>query len=143
MKKGVTLVSLVLYVFLFFTFTTLATAISTNQNHKVLSEKGRIIINNETITLYSNLLYSAKKSISYDIINEKIVFSNGDYYSFENNCIYKNSGKLVDNITSFVVKNIDNTNNLKCFQVDISLKKYNEKINKNLIITVGDELYEK
>lgn len=146
MKKGVTLVSLVLYVALFFTFTVFATALTTNLNHKVLSEKGRIITNENVIKLYSNILSSAKNSNFYDILPNKIVFSNGDYYDFdeEKNCIYRNSGKLVENVEKFIVNpvNRENINNLKCFEIDVEFKKYNETLNKKLIITVGDEVYE-
>lgn len=154
MKKGFTLVSLVLYVMLFFTFTIFATAISTNLNHKVLSEKGRVIVNENYIKVYTNLINSAKKSSSVDIINNKIIFSNGDIYeyNFDNKELLKNSGNIVQNIESFTITNLEDilgsSNNIndmdliKCFSLNISFKKYNEIISKDIVVTVGDDFYE-
>jgi hypothetical protein len=154
MKNGFTLVSLVLYVMLFFTFTVFATAVSTNLNRKVLSEKGIVMVNDSYMKLYTNLLDSAKKSTSVDIIGSKLVFSNGDLYEYnsENKKILKNSGNLVQNAESFSVKDLasilgplNNINDIdlnKCFSVNVSFKKYNETINKDIVVTVGDVLYE-
>lgn len=154
MKKGFTLVSLVLYVMLFFTFTVFATAISTNLNHKVLSEKGRVIVNENYIKLYTNLINSAKKSNSVDIIDNKIVFSNGDLYEYnsDNKELLKNSGNLAQNMESFSVtdlasvlgssNNINDIDLAKCFSLNVTFKKYNEVISKDIIVTVGDDLYE-
>ncbi len=154
MKKGFTLVSLVLYVMLFFTFTVFATAISTNLNHRVLSEKGRVIVNEEYMKVYTNLVDSAKESSSVDIIEDKIVFSNGDLYEYnaQNKRILKNSGNLVQNTESFAIinletilgplNNIEDIDIIKCFSLNVSFKKYNEIISRNIVVTVGDELYE-
>jgi len=154
MKKGFTLVSLVLYVMLFFTFTVFATAISTNLNHELLSEKGRVIVNESYIKLYTNLINSAKRSHSVDVIENKIMFSNGDTYEYnlDNKEISKNSGNLVYNTESYAVTNLadilsvsNNINDIdlvKCFSINVSFKKYNETITKDIVITVGDELYE-
>ncbi|MDD2376539.1 MAG: hypothetical protein PHD15_00720 [Clostridia bacterium] len=154
MKKGFTFVSLVLYVMLFFTFTIFTTAISTNLNHQLLSEKGRVIVNESYMKFYTNLINSAKKSISVDIIGNKIVFSNGDIYEYNsaNKEIYRNHGNFVYNIESFAVSNLEDilgvSNNIndidivKCFSINVAFKKYNEIINKDIVITVGDDLYE-
>lgn len=154
MKKGFTVVSLVLYVMLFFTFTVFATAISTNLNHELLSEKGRVIVNESYIKLYTNLINSAKKSHSVDIIENTIIFSNGDIYEYnlDNKEISKNSGDLVYNMESYAVSNlgdilgvsndINDIDLVKCFSINVSFKKYNETITKDIVITVGDELYE-
>ena len=154
MKKGFTIVSLVLYVMLFFTFTLFATAISTNLNHKLLSEKGRVVINENYLKIYTNLVNSAKKSDSYDIINNKIIFSNGDVYEYNTNNkeISENSGNLVSNVESFTISNladslgvsndINDMDQTKCFSLNLSFKKYNEVITKDIVVTVGDEIYE-
>lgn len=154
MKRGFTLVSLVLYVTLFFAFTVFATAISTNMNRRVLAEKGRIIINENYIKLYSNLLNSAKNSNTVDIIGTDIAFSNGDIYAYDdsNNSFLKNFGTLVNNVESFNVKNLEdvdglendmtNVNVIDCAGFNVSFKKYNETITRDIVITVGDDLYE-
>jgi len=154
MKKGFTVVSLVLYVMLFFTFTVFATAISTNLNHELLSEKGRVIVNESYIKLYTNLINSAKDSHSVDVIENTIIFSNGDIYEYnlDNKELSKNSGNLVYNMESYTVSNLEDilgvSNDIndidlvKCFRINVSFKKYNETITKDIVITVGDELYE-
>lgn len=154
MKKGFTVVSLVLYVTLFFAFTVFATAISTNMNSKVLSEKGRIIIQDNYVKLYSNLINSAKSSDTIDVIGNDIAFSNGDIYHYDNanNEFLKNSGKLVSNVDSFMIKNLDEIDGLSndltnidlvnCVGFNISFKKYNETISRDIVISVGDDLYE-
>jgi len=154
MKKGFTVVSLVLYVMLFFTFTVFATAVSSNLNQKVLSEKAIVIINESYIKLYTNLINSAKKSNSLDIINSKLIFSNGDIYEYnlENKKISKNKGNFVQNMDGFTVSSLSEVLGLsndineidltKCFRINVSFKKYNETINKNIVITLGDDMYE-
>ncbi|MDF2866088.1 MAG: hypothetical protein K0R72_906 [Clostridia bacterium] len=154
MKKGFTMVSLVLYVMLFFTFTVFATAISTNLNYKVLSEKGKVIVNENYIKLYTNLINSAKTSTSVDIINNKIIFSNGDLYEYNSVSkeLFKNSGNILQNVENFNITNLESilgtSNNIsdmdlvKCFSLNVIFKKYNETISKDIVITVGDEIYE-
>lgn len=154
MKKGFTVVSLVLYVMLFFTFTVFATAISTNLNRKILSEKGRIVINENYMKIYTNLVDSAKKSNSIDVVGNDIIFSNGDVYKYisANQELLKNSGNLANNINGFTIKNltdvlgttydVNSIDIAKCISVNVSFKKYNESISKDIIITVGDDLNE-
>ncbi len=154
MKNGFTMVSLVLYVMLFFTFTVFATAISTNLNYKVLSEKGRVIVNENYIKLYTNLINSAKASTSVDIINNKIIFSNGDLYEYNSVSkeLFKNSGNILQNVENFNITNLESilgtSNNIgdmdivKCFSLNVIFKKYNETVNKDIVITVGDEINE-
>jgi hypothetical protein len=154
MKKGFTVVSLVLYVMLFFTFTVFATAISTNLNHKVLSEKGRVVINESYIKLYTNLLNSSKNSTSLDIIDNRLIFSNGDLYEYNSDSkeILKNKGNFVQNIETCTVSNlvsvlgasnnIDDMDLTKCFSINVSFKKYNETMSKDIVITLGDGMYE-
>jgi len=139
---------------LFFTFTVFATAISTNLNHELLSEKGRVIVNESYIKLYTNLINSAKDSHSVDVIENTIIFSNGDIYEYnlDNKELSKNSGNLVYNMESYTVSNLEDilgvSNDIndidlvKCFRINVSFKKYNETITKDIVITVGDELYE-
>lgn len=154
MRRGFTLVSLVLYVSLFFAFTVFATAMSSNLNHKILSEKGRIVIQDNYMKLYTNLISSAKQSNSIDVIGNKVVFSNGDIYEYSssNKEILKNSGNLVSNMDGFTVKNLDEIsglqndmtkiNNIDCVGFTVSFRKYNEIINRDIVITAGDDLYE-
>ena len=54
--------SIVVYVILFFVFTSIAVAVSSNMNYETLSQKGMIINNKNIQKLQFNLLNSAKLS---------------------------------------------------------------------------------
>ena len=82
-KKGITMTSIVVYVMLFFIFTSVAITISTNINFEALSEKGNIINNKNIQKLQFNLLNSAKSSSNVYNISGKVVFSNNDEYYFD------------------------------------------------------------
>ena len=47
MKKGVTLISIVIYLVLFFTFTVFATSVSSNINRNVFMDKGSVEVEKE------------------------------------------------------------------------------------------------
>lgn len=154
MKRGFTMISLVLYTILFFAFTAFASAISTNLNYQVLSEKGKIIVNESYMKLYTNLIDSSKKSDSVDIIMDKIIFSNGDIYEYDidSKKVLKNSGDFVRNIEGFTVSNLEDIltfqNNVddidltKSIRITVSFEKYNQEIQKDIVFTVGDEIYD-
>lgn len=151
-KSGITLTSIVIYVALFFVFTVFAIAMSTNMNYKSMEEKANIYVHEQFDKLQYNILSSSKASNSVDDIYNKIVFSNNDEYSYDDNkkVIYKNGGKLVNNVENFKIinvdeltnvhnsfaSNLDNKVNSLCFE--ITFKKYGIEITKQLFITVGD-----
>ncbi len=156
MKKGITMLSLVIYVVLFFAFSAIAISVSTNMNFRTLSEKGIIYCNEELQKLQYNLLNSAKNSTSCDIIQNTFVFSNGDEYVFDssNKKIYKNGGTLIDSISSCssisvselkstpenFVSNIDKDAEYVCLNVEFS--KYNQILNTDLFFKIGDDTVE-
>lgn len=146
MKKGITIVSLTIYIVLFFSLTILATFVTTNFNKNLLQEKGNIIINEETIKLQSNLLNSGKNSISITKQNNIINFSNGDVYTFdqEKKNILKNNGVLVSNVINFkVIDSSVMTNNsleeYKSLAVYVEFKKYDIVKKFNIFVGAGDE----
>ncbi|MCX8073986.1 MAG: hypothetical protein N2749_00155 [Clostridia bacterium] len=145
-KLGLSLVSIVLYVILFFTFVTFAVAISSNVNYSVLGQKGELYVNEQYSKLQYNLFNSAKNSQSVSLINNKIVFSNNDEYSFDTSrkVIYKNNGILVNGVDNFAINSVDTTNlvdNSKYLSYTVSFVKYGKNLTKNLFISVGD-IYE-
>lgn len=156
-KSGLSLTSIVIYVSLFFVFTVFAIAMSANMNYKAMSEKANIYISEQFDKLQYNLISSAKSSKSADNIYNKIVFSNNDEYSFDNErkVILKNDGILVKNVESFEVitdlskitnvpdnfsSNIDSKIDYMC--VEISFKKYGVDQTKQIFFTVGDDVIE-
>lgn len=155
-KKGLSLVSMMLYVVLFFTFATIAVAVSTNMNVKTLSEKGRLYCNEQVQKLQYNILDSAKKSTYYDNIENSIVFSNNDEYTYDidKKIILKNGGILVTDVTTFEIIDISNLSGIKPDLVDnvdnnkeyicikISFEKYSQNLTYDLFYTLGDERVE-
>lgn len=152
-KSGITMVSILIYVVIFFIFTVFAVAMSTNMNYKTLSDKGEIFINEQFEKLQYNLVKSAKSSDSVDNIVGKIAFSNNDEYKYDINKkqILKNEGVLVSNVESFNILDITNLKNKpqdfdynidnakQSILVEVKFKKYGiEKISQ-IFIVAGDE----
>lgn len=144
-KKGITMTSIVVYVMLFFIFTSVAITISTNINFEALSEKGNIINNKNIQKLQFNLLNSAKSSSNVYNISGKIVFSNNDEYYFDSTKreILKNDTTIIKDVEKFNIISssefVENVNENKSVSVEVMLKKYgNEKIEK-MIFSVGDK----
>lgn len=137
--------SIVVYVMLFFIFTSVAITISTNINFEALSEKGNIINNKNIQKLQFNLLNSAKSSSNVYNISGKVVFSNNDEYYFDSTKreILKNDTTLIKDVEKFNIISssefVENVNENKSVSVEVMLKKYgNEKIEK-MIFSVGDK----
>jgi hypothetical protein len=113
-KQGLSLLSMVIYVALFFAFMTFATVMSTNLNYSSLTYKGKVMNYENFEKLQSNMVNSAKNSTSIDNINGSIVFSNGDEYVYNSDkkAILKNGGLLVSNVSSFDIVSIDELTNV-------------------------------
>lgn len=143
-KRGITMTSIVIYVVLFFVFTSIAIAISSNMNYESLSEKGNIINNEGIQKLQFNMLNSAKKSDAIYNINGKIVFSNNDeyYYDNENKKILKNDTVLISNVENFNIIDskefVADVSQDKSIAIDITLKKYGNEKSEKMIFSVGD-----
>ena len=143
-KRGITMTSIVIYVVLFFVFTSIAIAISSNMNYESLSEKGNIINNEGIQKLQFNMLNSAKKSDAIYNINGKIVFSNNDeyYYDNENKKILKNDTVLISNVENFNIMDskefVADVSQYKSIAIDITLKKYGNEKSEKMIFSVGD-----
>lgn len=159
-KQGLSLMSIVVYVSLFFAFMTFATVMATNMNYTSLSYKGEIINAENFQKLQYNILNSAKNSTSVDSITDSIIFSNNDEYTYDlgKRAILKNGLKLISDVVSFeiisidditgipdslIVKengeyiNFDESKNYIC--INITLKKYGVETTSQIFVTVGDE----
>ncbi|MEG1141171.1 MAG: hypothetical protein RSE41_01730 [Clostridia bacterium] len=140
MKNGITMVSMVIYVLLFFTFTVIAISISSNLNKNIITDKSISNMNKDYLKLYTNILSSAKNSNSFDFIDNTVSFSNNDIYTFKDKCIYKNNEKIISNVTSMslgTINNLDNINKDKLLVLDITLNKNKKDFKDQVIVCVG------
>lgn len=151
-KSGITMISIIIYVVLFFTFTVFAIAMSTNFNYTVLSNKGEVFVNEQFEKLQYNLIKSAKASSDISDISGKIVFSNNDEYKYDINKkqILKNDGVLVSNVESFTIlettslnnkpSNFDyNVDNLKSsILIEVKFKKYGIEKTSQIFVVSGE-----
>ena len=152
-KSGITMISIVIYVMLFFVFTSFAILLSTNINYKTLSDKGDIWVNEQFQKLQYNLLTSGKSSDNVDRITERIVFSNNDEYTYDSDKkqILKNGGVLVSNVEYFNVLettnlinkpanfdyNLDNKKSI--ILIEVKFKKYGQEKISQIFVVTGDE----
>ena len=139
-KSGITMASLVIYVVLFFAFSTFAISISSNMNYSTLSEKGDLWVNEQYEKLQYNLLKSAKASDEVYSISGKLVFSNNDEYSYDatNNRILKNGGVVASDVNG----TFNITANGKNCTVSVSFLKYEKTKTGSIFVTVGDGIDE-
>lgn len=154
-KTGLTMTSMVLYVALFFAFSTFAVAMSTNFNYKTLTEKGNMWVNEQFDKLQYNIVHSAKNSNDVSQIGEKIVFSNNDEYVYDvdKKRVLKNGGVIAMDVELFEIIDakalsyktdfIDNLDNeVESIALKIKLSKYGcEKVSE-IFITAGDDYNE-
>lgn len=153
-KKGLSMISIVIYVVLFFAFSAFAVGMATNMNYRTLSEKGVIINSEQLQKLQYNLVNSAKSSNSIDIITDNIIFSNDDSYTYDANKrkIYKNDGIIVSDVTSFNIINpsdlqdvpenfVDNLDaKIDTLCIEVTFTKYDQNLTEKIFVTVGDDL---
>lgn len=143
-KKGITMTSVVIYVILFFIFTSIAITISTNMNFEALIEKGAIINNKNIQKLQFNLLNSAKSSDFVSNIEGRVVFSNNDEYYFDDTKkeILKNDTTLIKDVEKFEIINssefVENVNEDKSVSIEVVVKKYGNEKNEKMCFSVGD-----
>ncbi len=136
-KKGITVTSIVVYVILFFVFTTTAIVISSRFNRELFDDRGKAINITAINKLEYNLLKSAKESNlaqgSVDGNKTTITFSNSDVYIFDldNHIIYKNGGKLVKFVKECKIKLVNNL-----IDINVTLNKYTNEITRNIKVRV-------
>lgn len=143
-KSGITMTSIMVYVALFFIFTSAAIAISSNMNYRTLSQKGEMIVNEEIQKLQFNLFYSAKRSRFVEKINGRIVFSNNDSYVYdaEKQELRKNETILLKGVSQFEMVE-DTMNHNDRITIHVKIEKYHQVGEKTLFFTLGDDENEK
>ena len=136
-KSGITVTSIVVYVILFFAFTTATTVISSRFNRSLFNDRGNAINITAINKLEYNLLNSASNSYVatnfHEVNRDTLTFSNSDEYIFdlENHAIYKNGGKLIGFVNSYDIELDTNIIN-----ITITLNKYTNEVTRNIKIKV-------
>jgi len=136
-KKGITVTSIVVYVILFFMFTTITSIISSRFNENLFNDRGMAINITEFNKLEYNLLESASNSYNATYETEEnittITFSNSDEYVFdkENQIIYKNGGKLIKHVKDYTI-----ITNEALLSIDLLLNKYTNQVERNININI-------
>lgn len=141
-KKGITVASLIVYVVLFFLFTSVVVMISSNINNKIFSDRANINNYKNSAKAMTYVLNSAKNSKDATEIDERLVFSNNDEYVYKNNTLYKNDKVILRDITNFEYSITDISNNKKNVNVTFRFKKYTKELEKTYNFIVGGGVYE-
>lgn len=136
-KSGITVTSIVVYVILFFVFTSTTITMSSRFNKELFNDRGNAINITAINKLETNLLnsannsYSAQKAVNGNKVT--LTFSNSDEYVFDldSNIIYKNNGKLVKFLTGY---NITAEENL--LNIQVTLNKYTNQVTRTIKINV-------
>ena len=153
-RRGISLISMIIYVVLFFGFSAIAISLTTNMNMKTLAKKGSIYCQEQIEKLQYNLIDSAKKSEYFDNVSGTIVFSNNDEYKYDDTkkCILKNGGVLVKDVSSFQILSKDGITgfsdinkghidkNINYITIKVTIFKYSKSYDYELFITLGDGL---
>lgn len=135
-KRGITMVSLVVYVVLLAAFTGVALMVSSNLSDTVFADKGLAI----NMTNYEKVLYylnkSAEESTSATVTTTKITFSNGDIFEYnsEKSELKLNGGVLCKNVSEFDIGSIENN----LLNVGVSFKKYTNTMTRTVTLNIGE-----
>ena len=142
-KSGITMVSIVIYVVIFFALVAIATGTTMAMNSNSLKDKGKIYVNEAEIVLKTNFLNSLNNSKNINIIdNDRIVFSNNDVYRYDDDkdILYKNDGIFIQNITEFNFSKIESQHGITSINVTGTILKYGNEKQFNLFVYKGDNI---
>lgn len=135
-KRGLTMMSLVVYVVLLAAFTGVALSVSNNLSNSVFADKGIAydMTNYEKIMYYLNK--SAMESTDANVTATSVTFSNGDIFEYNvtKNELKMNGGILCRNVSQFDIGNIQNN----LLNIDITLKKYTHSMDRSITLYIGE-----
>ena len=109
-EKGITLISLILYIELLAAILAILLTVSNyfNNNIKYIEDIGKNMSGLNKFNMY--FIEDVKNNTDiYSITNDQIVFEDGTTYTFVNKSIYRNKVKICENIYSVVFSNKDET----------------------------------
>lgn len=136
-KKGVTLISLVVYISLFTVFIAFATSVSNGINERLFDARGQAINHTNLNKLEYNILSSEKESNSVELSGKTITYSNGDVYNFDESkgAILKNGGVLCSNVESFEAT-IEKNDIANKISMNVTFNKYLNVLTRQVISCV-------
>lgn len=136
-KSGITLASLVVYLVLFVGLTAFVAAISTNMNERLFYNRGQAINYTNLDKLQYNIENSSLKSDDVSYLDDKVVYSNGDIYEYDESrkTVLKNEGILCSNVESFTCT-VSVVEGVKQLKIDVSFNKYLNITEKVIISSV-------
>lgn len=121
-QKGITLMSLIIYIILLIIILSMLSALSETffNNTKYITDKGKYLSEYNKFNMYFIEDVKNNKNI-IEIGNNKIIFEDGTSYLFANNRIYRNKVKICNSIlnTKFIYKEI---NEKKIIEVEMYIK---------------------
>ncbi len=141
-KKGVTVSSLIVYVVLFYLFTSFVVMISSNINNKIFSDRANVQMNKDATKTITFFLNSAKNSYDVNEIGGELVFANNDEYTYKNERLYKNDKLILRDVKNFEYSITEITPKKKVISVSVDFEKYTKKLSKTFEFTVGGGVYE-
>lgn len=141
-KKGITVSTLIVYVVLFYLFTTFVVMISSNINNKIFLDRGKIQNQRNASKSIAYILNSSKNSSDVNEISSKIVFSNNDEYMYKDNCLYKNDKIVLRDLEKFEYSIADIAPKKKSLNVTLKFKKYTQELEKTYQFIIGGGVYE-
>ncbi len=126
-KSGLTMVSIVIYVVIFFALAMIISGVTMVMDSNSLKDKGIIFCEEQLNKLQYNLVVSNENSKgNITKIENKLVFGNNDMYEYDSSTktIYKNGGILIQNVEEFSIQN--DVNNENYYKIVCGVKKYNQ-----------------
>lgn len=126
-KSGLTMVSIVIYVVIFFALAMIISGVTMVMDSNSLKDKGIIFCEEQLNKLQYNLVVSNENSKgNITKIENKLVFGNNDMYEYDSSTktIYKNGGILIQNVEEFSIQN--DVNNENYYKIGCGVKKYNQ-----------------
>lgn len=136
-KNGITLASLVIYIFLFTGFTIFASNVSTNLNEKLFDNRGEAINYSNLNKLQYNIDNSALNSTGVTVSANKITYTNGDVYEYDTSkkAILKNDGVLCLNVESFSAS-VEEKTDIKKVMISVGFNRYLNTMTKTIVSCV-------
>ena len=141
-KKGITISSLIVYLVLFFLFTSFVVMVSSNINNKVFRDRASVQMQKNAAKTMTFFLNSAKNSADVNEIGNAIVFSNNDEYTYKENKLFKNDKIILRDLEKYEYSITDINETKKIISLKVKFKKYTKELEKTFEFTVGGGVYE-
>lgn len=159
-KSGISLLSITIYVILFFTFSVVAIGVASTMNVNMIKSKGDVINNEQFEKLQYNFIKSADSSYNIKVEGAKVTFSKidstTDVYTYDSTkkVVKRNDAIVARNVEEFTIYSADNvgqvvnkngvnyTNNfdpdIDKVAVKVKFMKYNSIKESDIFVAAGE-----